>query len=43
LFEETQPVMPGALVRISGGCGIAGLMGVFVFGLGRVRADDSTE
>ncbi|MGA7381372.1 MAG: hypothetical protein WBX03_11010, partial [Terriglobales bacterium] len=35
LFEETRPVMPGALVKISGGCGIAGLLGMFVFGLGR--------
>jgi hypothetical protein len=35
LFEKTRPVAPGALVRISGGCGIAGLLGVFLFGLGR--------
>lgn len=35
LFEETRPAEPGRLVKISGGCGIAGLLGIFVFGLGR--------
>jgi hypothetical protein len=36
LFEKTQPVMPRPLVKISGVCGMAGLLGWFVFGLGRV-------
>jgi hypothetical protein len=38
LFDKTQRPAPGAWVRISGGCGIAGLLGVFVFGLGRGEA-----
>ncbi|MGA9900097.1 MAG: hypothetical protein WBQ09_18530 [Terriglobales bacterium] len=35
LFEKTRPASPRAVVKISGGCGIAGLLGVFVFGLRR--------
>jgi len=37
LFEKMRPTTPGPWVRISGECGIAGLLGMFVFGLGRVR------
>lgn len=38
LFEETRPGTPGPVVKISGGCGIVGLLGVFIFGLGRGEA-----
>jgi hypothetical protein len=39
LYERTRAAMgPGAMVRISGVCGMAGLVGMFVFGLGRVRS-----
>jgi len=39
LYERTRTAMgPGAMVRISGVCGMAGLVGMFVFGLGRVRS-----
>jgi len=42
LLERTRPVMPGPLVKISAGCGIAGLLAMFVFGLGRVGAEASS-
>jgi len=35
LFEKSRPLMPGRLEKVSGGCGIAGLLGVFIFGWGR--------
>jgi hypothetical protein len=38
LFEKTGRAGPGRLVNVSGGCGIAGLLGWFVFGLGRVES-----
>ena len=43
LFEKTRPAAPLVLVKISGGCGIAGLLGMFVFGLGGGRDSPSTK
>jgi hypothetical protein len=42
LFEKTRAVKPAPLVKISGGCGIAGLFGMFVFGLRRPESQSNS-